>query len=194
MSVSDLGYERFDPADVEVIRWLNSELVERLAHRDNGTVIGNSCKGFDFLGVDYPATSSSSPHLSSLSPSRVSLQRLSQKLQHHFSSCTWLYEHGRLKNIETIKCYLKHWLSWAKGIGIATLNSLAAIATTLQRLCTETQCRMTQTFAQWILQWVDTQTININYETNKNPSCTMGPRSIRHSCQPQLCSGSSGKS
>jgi hypothetical protein len=153
------------------------------AHPDK-TFIGKSSRTFDFLGAEFnppkETTFQSSPSPISVTvPSKVSVQRLKEKLQHHFSSCTQLYELGKLKSLESVECYLTHWLAWSKGIGIALPNSLEAIAKALGIISKHSTCRMTQTFAHWTSQWVNTQILKIkikikNYENDKkNTSCNV---------------------
>jgi len=55
-------------------------------------------------------------------PSKVSLERLKGKLSEHFSSFVQFDEQGHLQDLARIERYLKSWLSWAKGAGIALPN------------------------------------------------------------------------
>ena len=117
------------------------------------TYIGRVSKGFDFLGVQFD--------LGKQSLSDVSRDRLNTRLTQKFSSCVRFYEQGKLRNLRLIERYLTHWLRWAKGIGIALSNALAAIAEKLRQLCAETSCLMIHTFAQWMVHWVETQQTTI---------------------------------
>ena len=82
--------------------------------------------GLWFLGVDsLHATVAGSERqpLDVTKPSRASQERLKGKLTEHFSSCVQFYEQSQLLNLARIERYLKHWLSWAKGAGIALPDS-----------------------------------------------------------------------
>ena len=110
----------------------------RRQHPDK-TFIGKVSHGFDFLGVDFQPGEESQP-------SAVSQTRLQEKLHGHFTHAARLYEQGRLKSLETIERYLSHWLRWAKGLRLATSNTLDAIRQTLLEICRDTADVMIETF------------------------------------------------
>jgi hypothetical protein len=144
------------------------------------TFIGKVSKGFDFLGVDYaPASIADTEHPTAYAtqPSTVSLDRLRAKLTEHFSSCVQFYEQGQLRNLARIERYLTHWLSWAKGAGIALPDSLVAIARQLRKICNETCCGMTSLFTKWMSHWVNQQKDNKIYENKNNKKDVSIPRS-----------------
>ena len=129
------------------------------AHPDK-TFIGKTSKGFDFLGVQYPAKSQTT----GLSLSAVSKGRLNQHLMDKFSHAARLYEQGRLHSLGAIELYLTHWLRWAKGLGLAATNTLDAITQTLLQICRDTADVMIETFSRAMLAWVKKRQEKTNNE------------------------------
>ena len=142
------------------VRIMNQVLADlELDQHPDKTFIGKVSCGFDFLGVDFHPEKKDKPHLVSCKPSRVSKERLQEKLQKHFTHAARLYEQGRLKSLETIEQYLSHWLRWSKGTGIALPNALDTIKRSLNELCEETTDAMIPTFIQAMKAWMKTQEI-----------------------------------
>jgi len=118
-----------------------------------------------------------------LSPSRVSLQRLQEKLLFHLSQCARLYEQGRLRSLDSVERYITHWLRWSKGIGIASSNALDAIQYAITQLCETPHANdvMVNTFARCILQRGKTeQKKKLNYYEKDN--YYVNDRSRSYSC------------
>ena len=71
---------------------------------------------------------------------------------------------GRLHSLGAIELYLTHWLRWAKGLGLAALNTLDAITQTLLQICRDTADVMIETFSRAMLAWVKKQQEKTNNE------------------------------
>jgi len=171
------------------VRIMNQVLADlELEQHPDKTFIGKVSQGFDFLGVDfYPEKEER--------PSRVSKERLQEKLQRHFSHAARLYEQGRLKSLETIERYLSHWLRWSKGIGIASSTALETIKRSLDELCRETVDVMIPTFIQAMKAWVKPEEINekiIIHQPSDDRTCSVSLSSPTRSNSPNFTRGHHG--
>ena len=77
-------------------------------------------RGAFFASETYPHSGSEQFH----EKYQAALSFLKGKLTELFISCVQFYEQVQLRNLARIEHYLTHWLSWAKGAGIAQADSL----------------------------------------------------------------------
>lgn len=155
------------------------------AHPDK-TYIGKVSKGFDFLGVDYPASTESAQ----LSPSQVAHERLAAYLYHKLHHASQLYEQGKLHSLESLEGYLNNWLRYLTGnvrpvlkygIGVSVSAALQTLSDTLRDLMLICHDVMVSHFLSRLTKGVN-QLLNSLYHETKKQNIIGSPRRARSLC------------